>query len=82
MENMCPVLLLNYCITSMSDTSNEKLPLSTGKRIISAQNIDQGKWISKKQHLSRATKSVCNRLMLLYRCHKKDHWCKASKGAV
>jgi len=52
---------------------HERLPLSTlsqpAKQSPPAQNIDLGKWTFEEQHLSRATKILCNRLMLLYRSY-------------
>ena len=51
----------------MSGTSNERLPLLTGKQIPLHSDIDHGKWTSEEQHLSKATKILCSHLMLLYR---------------
>ena len=64
---LCVVLYYIYGLTSISRTSNDRLPLSTGKEIVPAQNIDHGKWTSEEQHLSRATTILCRCLMLLYR---------------
>jgi len=45
-----------YCLTSMSGTSNQRLPPSTGKNSPPRSDIDHWKWTSEEQHLSRATK--------------------------
>ena len=39
----------------MSGTSNDRLPLSTGKKSDALSDIDLWKWTSEEQHLSRAT---------------------------
>ena len=69
----------NYCITFLSGTFNERLPLSTGKKIKPAQNIDLGKWTLEEKHLSWATAILFSCLMLLYRgytVHFLRAWCK------
>jgi len=37
------------------------------KQLPPRSDIDHGKWISEEQHLSRATKILCSRVMLLFR---------------
>jgi len=51
----------------MSGTSNEQLPLSTGKK--STRNDIGMENETPRNNLSRATKILCSRLILLYRCY-------------